>query len=203
MTAPSANVSIFSLSHAQLLDGQTDFLTAALAWATAPADLDLYGVRNGSITPNTSDYSNEGDDVVLQYMSWFNDADVTVEQGYASMLTLARITGQTLSSTLSGSSPAARRIYGIDLWREDSMSVGTFPMLLRCPAYDEDENPGVGVFGLYKVKPGPLTFAGPQYKQGTSVSFTGKALLSRKDEKGNVFADGLRRVGRLITFFPS
>lgn len=204
MTAPSANVSLFSLSHAQLMDGQTDFLTAALAWANAPADLDLYGVRNGSISPNTGDWSNEGDDTVLDNISWLTDADITIEQGYISFPTLARITGQRTSSALSFSSSAgALRIYAQDLYHEDSMNVAPFPMLMRCPASDEDGIVGTGVFGLYKVKPGPLTFNGPQYKQGTAVSFTGKALLSRKDEKGNVFADGKRRVGRLIAFFPA
>lgn len=203
MTAPaSTNISIFSLSHAQLLDGATDFLTAGLAWATAPADLDMYGVRNATVTPNTSNASNEGDDAVLDYYNWLDDADVAIEQGYVSLRTLARISGQPLSSTASGPAGTSR-ILGIDLYHEDSMNVAPFPMLLRCPASDEDGVTGSALIGLYKVKPGPFTMNGPQYKTGVAFSTTGKCLLSRKDELGRVFADGKRRVGKLITFFPA
>jgi hypothetical protein len=202
MTAfDSTHVSFFSLTHAQVLDGATSFLTAGLLVAT-PDDLDLYSVSNASVTPNTSDFSNEGDDTVTEYRQWLTDADIAIEQGFLSMATWARITGQQLSSTLSGPT-GARRILGMDLWHEDSLNVKPFPMLLRMPCADEDGTPGTGLFGLYKVTPGAMTINGPQYKQGTKFGMTGKVLPSRKDELGNVFADGKRRVGRILAFWPS
>ena len=72
-------VEAFSLSHAQILDGAVAF-DDALAAAVAE-NLDIYGVNEASLEPNTDEYENEGDNVVLSTWSWLNYAEVTVQAG--------------------------------------------------------------------------------------------------------------------------
>jgi hypothetical protein len=100
MVAPI--VEAFSLSHAQVLDGNTAFLTALAA--AAAVDQDIYGVNDSSMDPDTGDYDNEGDDAVLSTWSWFNFADIAIQAGYLSFPLIERITNQTASQ---GSAVAA------------------------------------------------------------------------------------------------
>lgn len=194
MTTPSPIVEGFSLSHAQVLDGTQTFLEAALASAVGE-DLDIYGVNEGSLDPDIDDYDNEGDDAVLSTWSWLNFADLEVQAGYLSFPLIANMTGQVISS--SGS--AASKVYGLDLWHEDSMNVAPKPMILRMPSKDRLGAVRTLTIGLYKVQFKPITFDGPSYKDGLKVNYNGKALLSAVDEKGAAFADGKKRVGRLLS----
>ena len=201
MSAPSHRIEMFTLTHAQLMDGQTSFIEAALA-TSAPDDLDILGVSNASITPNSSDWSNPGDDQTMSYWSWLDDADIAVEAGYISFPMLANLTGRPEeSSTVSGPG-GSRLMLGMDLWHEASLNTAPKPMLIRTIAKDEDGVVGDAVVGLYKVQPGPITLTGPQIKTGVRFNLNGKCLFSRKDEMGNLFADGKKRVGKLLAFFP-
>lgn len=193
---PSPIVEGFSLTHAQILDGATPFVTAALATSSDPAE-DIYGVNDGSLTPDTGEYENEGDDVVLSTWSWLNFAEVEVQAGYLSFPLIASITGEELWSSGAGSN----QMFGVDLWTEDSMNVQPRPMILKMPSKDKDGLVRTLTIGLYKVQFRPMTFDGPSYKEGLKVNYTGRALMSDVDEEGNAFAvkPGKKRVGRLLS----
>ena len=186
-------VEAFSLSHAQVLDGATSFLAALAAAVTA--DEDIYGVSEASLDPKTDEWDNEGDDVVESTWSWLNFADVSIKAGYLSFPLLGNLTSQTVQSSTAG----GKAFFALDLWHEDSMNVPPKPMIIKMPSKDSDGNAADFVIGLYKVQFKPITFDGPKYKDGLKINYDGKALYSAKDETGTVFADGKKRIGRLLT----
>lgn len=184
----------FSLSHAQILDGTKTFLEALAL--TATADYDIYGVNDSSIDPDTGDYDNEGDNAVLSTWSWFNYADLSVQAGYVSFPLIAKLTGQTVSS----SGAAATQVFGVELWHEDSFNVAPMPMVVVVPSKD---NAGVArslAIGLYRVQFRPITFNGPAFKDGLKVNYAGRAVMSSLDEKGAAFGDGKKRAGRILSY---
>jgi hypothetical protein len=193
MTTPTPRVEGFSLTHAQVLDGTVDFLTASTS--AAPNDQDVYGVNNSSIDPNVDEYDNEGDDVVLSKWGWVNFCEINVQQGYLSFPLIAKMTGQTVSSSGAG----AAIVYGIDLWGEASLNVAPMPMILRMPSRDENGVVRSLTLGLYKVQFMPITLDGPQYKDGLKVNLMGRALFSPRDEKLVAFADGKKRIAKAIS----
>lgn len=183
----------FSLSHAQILDGATTFVDALAAVASEAQD--IYGVNESSLDPDTDEFDNEGDNVVLSNWAWLNHAEVEVQAGYVSFPLMETLTGKAYTaSTISG----GKEIMMIDLWHEDALNVAPKPMMVKMPSKDSDGVAANFVIGLYKVQFRPITFDGPAYKDGLKVNYNGKALYSTKDEKGVVFADGKKRVGRLL-----
>lgn len=183
----------FSLSHAMLIDGATSFLDAL---AVASLDWDIYGVNEASLDPDTDSYDVEGDDTVMSTWSWLNFAELKVQAGYLSFPLIAKLTGRPIESSTVG--VGAKELIGIDLWHEDSMNVPPMPALLRMPARDHTGNAADLIIGLYRVGFNPITFDGPKYKDGLKVNYGGKAIYSAVDELGNAFADGKKRVGRLL-----
>lgn len=189
---PSTIVEAFSLSHVQILDGLTafaDVTTGSTAWG------DVYGVNDASLDPDTDSYDNEGDDVVRSTWNWLNKAELAVQAGYVSFALIANMTGRTISSTGSGDSI----VYGIDLWHEDDFNVPRKPMIIRMPSKDHLGAVRYLDIGLYTVSFAPITFDGPQYKDGLKVNYNGQALVSTVDELGAAFSDGKGRVGKLIS----
>lgn len=189
---PSTIVEAFSLSHVQILDGATafaDVTTGSTAWG------DVYGVNDASLDPDTDSYDNEGDDVVRSTWNWLNKAELAVQAGYVSFALIANMTGRTISSTGSGDSI----VYGIDLWHEDDFNVARKPMIIRMPSKDHLGAVRYLDIGLYTVSFAPITFDGPQYKDGLKVNYNGQALVSTVDELGAAFSDGKGRVGKLIS----
>lgn len=189
---PSTIVEAFSLSHVQILDGATafaDVTTGSNAWG------DVYGVNDASLDPDTDSYDNEGDDVVRSTWNWLNKAELAVQAGYVSFALIANMTGRTISSTGSGDSI----VYGIDLWHEDDFNVARKPMIIRMPSKDHLGAVRYLDIGLYTVSFAPITFDGPQYKDGLKVNYNGQALVSTVDELGAAHADGKGRVGKLIS----
>lgn len=189
---PSTIVEAFSLSHVQILDGATafaDVTTGSNAWG------DVYGVNDASLDPDTDSYDNEGDDVVRSTWNWLNKAEIAVQAGYVSFALIANMTGRTISSTGSGDSI----VYGIDLWHEDDFNVARKPMIIRMPSKDHLGAVRYLDIGLYTVSFAPITFDGPQYKDGLKVNYNGQALVSTVDELGAAFSDGKGRVGKLIS----
>lgn len=184
----------FSISHAQILDGIQSFLEATLAQASAD-QYDVYGVDDASLSPKVDNFENKGDDTVLSKWNWLDQAELKIRAGYLSFPLIANLTGQAISSSGSG----ATQIFGLDLWHEDSMNTPPKPMILRMPSKDMDGVVRVLTIGLYKVQFDPMTLDGPKYKEGLKVNYDGAALMSSKDEKGVVFPDGKKRVGRLIS----
>lgn len=189
---PSTIVEAFSLSHVQILDGATafaDVTTGSNAWG------DVYGVNDASLDPDTDSYDNEGDDVVRSTWNWLNKAELAVQAGYVSFALIANMTGRTISSTGSGDSI----VYGIDLWHEDDFNVARKPMIIRMPSKDHLGAVRYLDIGLYTVSFAPITFDGPQYKDGLKVNYNGQALVSTVNELGAAFSDGKGRVGKLIS----
>lgn len=182
MATPSSTVEGFSISHAAILNGTTG----------AEAS-DVYGIREGSIEVDTDNYDNTGDDAVLSTWYWFNYATVSVTAGYIPFELVALLTGSTITS--SGANEDI--YYNIPLWEESSLNQPTRPMLIRVPSKDKDGMTRDLDFVLYKVQFEPMSFDGPSYKDGLLSNYSGKALISDKDEKGTTLAK--RAIGRLVS----
>ncbi len=191
MTLSTRTFEGFSLSRALILDGSTAASAAPIS--AADEDGELYGVRNASLAANTGNFDNTGNDAVLSSWYWLENATLTVEAGYIPFLTIALMTGDTITST--GSAPNDN--YSLPLWSEASVNVAPRPVLISMPSKDSDGVIRVMDFVLYKVQFSPISFTGPQYKTGLAVSYSGKALVSAKDEVGATLTDG-RAVGRMI-----
>jgi hypothetical protein len=124
-----------------------------------------------------------------------NKAELAVQAGYVSFALIANMTGRTISSTGSGDSI----VYGIDLWHEDDFNVPRRPMIIRMPSKDHLGAVRYLDIGLYSVSFAPITFDGPQYKDGLKVNYNGQALMSTVDELGATFADSKKRIAKLIS----
>lgn len=188
----TSTVEAFSLTHAQILDGETAFsavTTGSRDWG------DVYGVNDASLEPDSDSYDNEGDDAVLSTWNWLNKAEIQVQAGYLSFALIAGLTGRDISSSGSGDNV----VMGIDLWHEDDFNVARKPMILRMPSKDDLGTPLTLDIGLYSVSFNPITFDGPTYKDGLKVNYGGQALMSTVDELGATHADSKRRVGKLIS----
>ncbi len=177
----------FSLTHAAILNGTTGAEEAAG---------DIYGVRTGTIAVDTGNYDNTGDDAVLSSWFWFNFATVTVQAGYIPFDTIALLSGSAITSSGTGTGD----YYSLPLWEETSLNQPVRPMLVRVPGKDKDGVIRTLDFVLYKVQFGPLSFDGPAYKSGLLVNYTGRAVMSDKDELGNTLPR--RAIGRLISRPP-
>jgi len=179
---PAPTVEGFSLSHAAILNGTTG---AELS--------DIYGIREGTLEVDTDSFDNTGDDAVLSSWQWFNFATVTIQSGFLSLDMLALLSGSTITS--SGTAP--NDSYTIPLWSEKSLNTSSRPMLIRIPSKDTTGNQRYLDVVLYKVQFGPISFDGPSYKNGLVVSYSGKAVMSDKDEKNTALTE--RAIGRLVS----
>ena len=168
---PAQPLEAFSLSHAAILDGTTGL---------EEVDGDIYGVNEATLDPSTDEFENEGDDVVLSTWEWLNYSEINVQAGYLPFSLIALLTGEPVTS--SGTAP--NDFYEIEIWTDRSFNVAHRPMFVRMPAKWQDgsvrELEGV----LYRVSFAPITFDGPAYKDGLKINYSGKALLSDNDEKG-------------------
>ncbi len=187
----NAIVEGFSLSHAAILDGTTG------AEAT---NGDIYGIRSGSLSLNISNYDNTGDDGILSTWYWGDKATVTIQSGYVPFDTIAFLSGSKTTSTSTG----ANAVFSMPLWEVNSMNTVPRPMLIRVPSKDSQGNIRRLDFVLYKVQFEPFSFDGPTYKSGLLLNYTGSALFSDTDEKGQPVTDsetGLpsKAIGRLIS----
>jgi hypothetical protein len=69
-------------------------------------------------------------------------------------------------------------------------------MLIRVPAKDKDGIIRTLDFVLYRVQFGPFSFDGPSYKSGLLLNYTGRAVVSDKDETGAALTK--KAIGRII-----
>jgi hypothetical protein len=173
----------FSLTHAAILDGTT---------GAEEVDGDIYGVRSGTLAVDTGSYDNTGDDFVLSSWFWFNFATVTIQAGYIPFSTVALLSGSAITSSGSGVSD----YYSMPLWDETSLNTSPRPMLIRVPAKDKDGVVRTLDFVLFRVQFGPISFDGPTYKSGLLVNYTGRAVMSDKDETGAALTK--KAIGRLV-----
>jgi hypothetical protein len=172
----------FSLSHCAILDGTTQ---AELA--------DIYGVREASLDVDTDSYDNTGDDTIMSTWSWFNFATLTVQAGYVPFGVVALLSGATLTS--SGAAPGD--YYNLPLWNEGSLNTPTRPVLIRVPSKDSAGLSRTLDIVLYRVQFDPISFDGPSYKDGLILNYSGKALMSSKDEVGATLTE--KSIGRLVS----
>jgi hypothetical protein len=179
----STTVEGFSLTHAAILNGTTGAEEAAG---------DIYGVRTGTVAVDTGNYDNTGDDAVLSSWFWFNYATLTIQSGYVPFDTIALLAGSTITSSGTG----ADDYYSLPLWEETSLYQPVRPVLVRLPGKDKDGAIRTIDFVLYKVQFGPFSFDGPSYKSGLLLNYTGRAVMSDKDETGTPLAR--RAIGRII-----
>lgn len=184
----------FSLSHAAILDGET---------GAEAVDGDIYGIRSGSIELDTDSYDNTGDDAVLSTWYWFNKATLTVQSGYVPFKTIALLTGSNVESTASGTGPN-NEVFSLQLWEDRQQNTQPRPVLIRVPSKDKDGVLRTLDFILYKVQFQPISFDGPTYKDGLLLNYTGTALMSDTDEKGDPVLDSVtgnrtRAIGRLVS----
>ena len=184
MAAFSGNSEAFSIIGAEILDGTTG--------ATA-TNGDIYGVRTGTLSANTSQFDNTGNDVVLSRWVWSDYATVTIESGFVPWYVYSLITGTTIGS--SGTAP--NDYWSLPLWDINSLNQPTRPMRLR--SMSKDSNGAIRTFDiiLYKVQFNPINFTGPAYKTGLTFSCSGTALYSSTDEAGNALTN--KTIGRIIT----
>jgi len=187
MADRTTNVEGFSISHAAILDDVGDEETYG----------DIYGVNSGSLDVNLGSYENEGDDTIMSIWDWVNYATVSVQAGYISFKLIELLTGVSLSSSGSGASIQ----YNIELWEESSFNVAEKAMRIRVPSRDSNSNTINLDIILYKVKFAPITFAGPAYKDGLKINYSGKALLSSTDHTGTALAN--KAVGRILSIASS
>jgi hypothetical protein len=178
----------FSLTHAAILgaDGQ-------LAETDGEDWGDIYGVRQASIAVTSDSYDNTGDDTVLSSWFWFNYGEVTVQAGYVPFTTIANLSGETLISSGTGDGV----VYELPVWTETSANTPSRPMLIRVPSKDSDGIVRSLDIILYKVQFNPFTFDGPQYKSGLLLNYSGRALTSGTNEKGQTLVK--RSIGRLVS----
>jgi hypothetical protein len=172
----------FSISHAGILNGSTGAELQA-----------IYGVREGQISVNISNYDNTGDDVVLSTWFWFDYATVSITAGYVPFSTIALLTGATITS--SGTAPAD--YYNLPLWNYSSLNQPRRPMLLRIPSKDSAGVTRTLDIILYSVQFEPINFQGPAYKSGLILNYAGRSLPSLVDEVGNALTE--KTIGRLIS----
>lgn len=200
------------------LTAASEVQTLASSAATAGTFTLSYGGQTTAALPYTA--TNTAIQTALQGLSTIGAGNVTVTGGPANSApsiftfagTLANtdtlpivldktlLTGGTaaaITETTKGS--AAGTNYGIDLWHEDSFNVSPKPLMLVLPSKDNAGAVRRLVIGLYQVQMGPIGFAGPSFKDGFKVNYEGTALLSAVDEVGNPFADGKKRIGRLLS----
>lgn len=181
----------FSLSHAAILDGTTG-LEEEFG--------DIYGIRSGSLELDQDSYDNTGDDGILSTWFWANRAAVTVQSGYVPFQTIALLSGSQIASSGSG----ATETFSLPLWEERQMNTQPHPMLIRVPSKDKNGLVRRLDFVLYKVQFSPFSFDGPSYKEGLLLNYSGTALFSDTDEKGQPVVDSVsgqptKAIGRLLS----
>jgi hypothetical protein len=186
MSTPTSIVEGFSISHAAILNGATG--------VEDPVG-DIYGIRDGSLEPDFDSYDNTGDDAVLSTWFWFNYATVTISGGYIPFALIALMSGETLTSSGTGSTT----VYELPIWTSTSLNVQPRPMVIRVPSKDQNGLIRTLDIVLYKVQFQPIAFTGPTYKDGLVVNYTGRALLSDRKENGVLIGGGARQIGRLIS----
>ncbi len=174
----------FSLSHAAILDGTT---------GAEAVDGDIYGIRQGSLEVDSDSYDNTGDDAVLSSWFWFNFANVTIQSGYVPFKTIALLSGSTITSSGTGNAD----YYSIPLWNDASINTAPRPMLIRVPSKDKGGVLRDLDFVLYKVNFQPFGFDGPSYKDGLLLNYSGRAVMSDKDERGVTLSE--RAIGRIVS----
>jgi hypothetical protein len=210
-------VEAFSVSHAAILDGTT---------GAEAVNGDIFGVRSAALAADIGSFDNTGDDAVISSWYWFNFATLTITGGFIPFSMIELLTGIPVRDYATSSAYAAKtpldrssatyqadltaavgnpqHVFEQELWTDQSMITAPKPVLIRMPSRDSAGVIRLLDFVLYRVQFSPINFTGPSYKAGLEVSYTGRAVMTDRDEKGmslGTTTDGraIRSVGRMIS----
>jgi hypothetical protein len=167
----------FSVSHAAILDG-----------TTGAEQADIYGVREGSVAVNSDQHDNTGDNAVLSSWFWFNYAELKISSGYIPFSVISLLTGAAVTSSSDS--------WSVPLWNQSSLNQPPKPVLIRVPSKDSLGAIRTMDIVLYRVQFQPIAFDGPTYKDGMTVNYTGRAVLSTVNEAGVALTE--QSIGRLV-----
>lgn len=185
-------VEAFSLSHVAILDGTT---------GAEEIDGDIYTVNSASIELDADSFDNVGDDLIRSTWNWGNRGNLSVQAGYIPFRTLSTIY-DGLPVTSSGSGDSQR--FEMLLWEKNSMNPTPKPVLIRLPSKDRFGVARTLDIILFKVQFGPITLDGPAYKDGLKLNYSGQALYSDVDEKGQPVlgknGNPTEAIGRFVSY---
>lgn len=167
----------FSVSHAAILDG-----------STGAEQADIFGVREGSVAVNSDSHDNTGDDAVLSSWFWFNYAEVKISSGFIPFRVISLLTGAPATSSSD--------VWSVPLWNQSSLNQPPKPVLVRVPSRDSLGAVRNMDIILYRVQFQPIAFDGPTYKDGMTVNYSGRAVISTVDETGVALTE--KAIGRLL-----
>ena len=183
-------VEAFSLSHVAILDGET---------GAEAIDGDVYGVNSASIELDADSFDNVGDDLIRSTWNWGNRGNLSVQAGYVPFRLLSLIYGLPVTSSGSG----VNETFSMLAWERKSMNPAPKPVLIRMPSRDRYGIARNLDIILFRVQFAPFTFEGPAYKDGLKLNYTGQALFSDVDEKGDPVLDGngnpTEAIGRIFS----
>lgn len=178
---------------------------------SAPADI-AFSV-NGNAVALTTDLTNLAG--VVAAVDTALPAGFTVAAEGTRVVVTTTATGAAATITVGGADaaaitggPAYSNVAGtngdeisLPLWQEDAANQPPLPVLIRMPGRDARGYTRDVDFILYRVQFGPITFDGPAYKTGLTMSAAGKALLSGYDEVGDPLPK--RQIGRIVSRPPA
>jgi len=145
----------------------------------------LYGMRDGRITPNYSEYPSTSDDIVVMVWANLEYVEIEVNSGFLPFPALTTIYGYPVSS--SGAEYSTP-------WGLQRMT-NAMPMVLR--ANGRNYNGQARTFDLIFYQVQFLTVHTQRaYKTGMECDYTAYATLSYTDEAGNALA--VPEVGRMV-----
>ena len=178
-----------------------------LATATSAAILEALTFAGGASKQTASGATIAGSRVTIAGLAGVSDTTtVAYAGGSAKPLkdtspganAVADFTAKTVGFRASPRSTDSD-VHQINIWTESALNQPTRPLLLQLPAKDSDGVPRRLYIVLYRVQFAPLSFQGPSYKEGLMVDYSGKALISTKDETGTNLPAGVRAIGKLVS----
>lgn len=194
----------FSITHAGILSPGTDAEQGV-----------LYGVRSAQITAQWISALIQSDDWVIGSWNAPGTVTVAIEGGFMPLDVLATLTGTSVSGSEAGAlqDQSLQDIldqlgiplldeglggFAVPLWTQHV--VGALPLIFRASGKDSGGNVRTLQFLAYLAQFGPVTFDGPAYKNGLTVSYNASLILSAEDETGSPLPD--RAYGRLMAMPP-
>lgn len=170
---PTPIVEGFSLTHAQICDGTTTFIDALVQ--SVSQGLDIYGVNEASLEPDSDSYENQGDDTTLSRWNWMNFATLTVQGGYLSMPLLENLQGTPIEE-IEGTVPGSNEVQTISA---SGATEGTFTLsfggqITEAIAFDADAAAVQSALtALSSVGENAAVAGGPASTSPLTVTFSG------------------------------
>lgn len=187
-----------AIDNADIVFGTEEVFSLVRAAVLTPGSgieqLQLPGVRDGSMSPEFTAVSSMADDVELATWAQLNTVAVTVSGGFLSFPALSLLLGGTVSSD-------SNNRLSVPWGRISLPAAAEVPLVLRASSRDSRGRPRTLDFVLYRVRFTSLTVESFAYKNGVVASWTAQALFSTFDESGAPLSDdGTEQgIGRLVS----